>query len=372
MTRHTTDRRRALLALAATASLPAWAQDPAPAPGANPAAKTGAALSRPAVPVRAPERAVLLAGAQAGARLLLVGERGLVLASEDQGRRWQQVPTPVSVSLTAVAFANAQQGMAVGHGGTVLVTADGGKHWTRRLDGLKIAALELAAAQASGNPAALRSAQALQADGPDKPLLDLLPLNPQRAIVVGAYGLCLATDDAGQQWTSWRARLDNPQELHLYAIRQRGQQLLIVGERGLVLLSDDLGQHFRRLKLPYAGSFFTAELPADGSLWVAGLRGNVWRSADGGASWAAVPTPAPVSITSSALLGDGSLLLGSQAGQVLQASVNAGPNASPNLQPLPTPALPPLNALLPLAGGDVLALTLQGLQRLGPLPRRTA
>src|SRR4051794_18073542 len=87
--------------------------------GACAAEPVGAAIDRPAQAVRAPERAVLLGAAQAGAAWVAVGERGLVLRSEDGGARWQQVAAPVSVTLTSVRFANERQGIAVGHGGTV-------------------------------------------------------------------------------------------------------------------------------------------------------------------------------------------------------------------------------------------------------------
>ena len=47
----------------------------------------GAALDRPAVAVRAPERAVLLAATQVGAQWVAIGEHGLVLRSDDGASR---------------------------------------------------------------------------------------------------------------------------------------------------------------------------------------------------------------------------------------------------------------------------------------------
>ena len=323
----------------------------------------GTALERPAVLSRNPERAVLLGAALAGRRLVAVGERGIIVLSDDGGANWRQVPVSVSVTLTAVRFADEKQGFAVGHGGTVLVTSDGGASWTRRLDGRRIAQIEADAAKASGDPTALRSAQRLQAEGPDKPLLDVLVLDAQRAVVIGAYGLVLATEDGGQTWTSWRARVGNPKELHLYAVRRRADRLVIAGEQGLVLLSLDGGRSFVRLALPYAGSFFTLELPGDGGIVVAGLRGNVWRSDDGGANWSAMASPVPVSVTASALRADGTLVLANQAGMVLGAKQGA-------LQPLAGSSLPPLNGVLPLAGNALLAVSMRGVHVLGKSPAK--
>jgi len=91
------------------------------------AAPVGDALQRPAVMVREPQHAVLLAGAQAGKRIVAVGERGVIALSDDDGTTWHQAPCPVSVTLTMVRFVDNQHGVAVGHGGTVLTTSDAGR-----------------------------------------------------------------------------------------------------------------------------------------------------------------------------------------------------------------------------------------------------
>ena len=58
---------------------------------------------------------------RAGKRLVSVGERGLVLLSDDDGRSWRQARSvPVSVALTQVRFVSDTLGWAVGHSGVVL------------------------------------------------------------------------------------------------------------------------------------------------------------------------------------------------------------------------------------------------------------
>jgi len=321
----------------------------------------GAALDRPAVAVRAPERAVLLAATQVGAQWVAVGERGLVLRSDDGASRWQQVSVPTSVTLTAVRFADERNGIAVGHGGTALVTTDGGQRWERSLDGGRIAALMLADAKARHDAAGQKVAEQLLADGPDKPLLDILPLGPDRALVIGAYGLALATDNGGKTWTSWAARLDNPKGLHLYAVRQRGSRIVIAGEQGLVLKSDDAGQSFQRVNTPYKGSFFTLELTGEQEIVLAGLRGNVWRTRDGGREWQALPLPVPVSVIASQLASDGTLLLANQAGFVFAQRGDA-------FAPINRDPLPALTGLAAGRNGALLALSFQGAMPLSSKP----
>jgi photosystem II stability/assembly factor-like uncharacterized protein len=322
------------------------------------AAPVGDALQRPALAVKAPQRTVLLSAALAGARIVAVGERGVIALSDDGGAGWRQAPCPVNVTLTMVRFADERHGIAVGHGGTVLATDDGGASWTLRLDGRRAAQLVLAAA---GTPEARREAERLVADGPDKPFLDVQLWDAQRLLVVGAYGLALHSADGGRSWASWSARLPNPKALHWYVARRQGAVLLLAGEQGLLARSDDDGQTFRALASPYKGSWFTADLAADGGIVLAGLRGNVWRSADGGEAWHRVNSPDPASLTAMARGNDGALLLASQSGRVLRLHGDA-------LQPLDLPPVPLPAALLPLRDGTLLALGMTGTMPLRAAP----
>lgn len=320
--------------------------------GAAHAAAVSDALERPAPEVRAPARSVLLGATQCGERLLAVGERGIGVTSTDQGKTWHQSRVPTAVTLTAVRCPGAQTAYAVGHGGIVLASTDAGLSWVRRLDGRAAAKLALEAAQAGGDPRAVQDAERLIAEGADKPFLDLHFFDERRGIVVGAYGLAFATQDAGLTWQPVMQRLPNPSGAHLYALRARGQTMVIAGEQGLVLRSTDGGQTFARMVTPYKGSFFTAELPGDQEIVLAGLRGNVWHSADSGATWTQIPTPTPSSITASAMSG-GRVLLGNQAGQVFRL-------ANGRLSPLEVPSLPPLTALHLTDAGALVAFSYFG------------
>lgn len=323
---------------------------------AGAAAPVADALQRPALVVKAPERAVLLSAARAGDRLVAVGERGIVALSDDQGASWRQAPCPVSVTLTMVRFADARHGVAVGHGGTVLTTADAGASWTPRLDGRQIARL---AERAARTPEAQREAARLLVDGPDKPLLDVLLWDARQLLVVGAYGLALHSADGGQSWTPWMDRLPNPKGLHWYLARRQGSTLVLAGEQGLLLRSDDEGRHFRPLASPYAGSWFAGEFESDGALVLAGLRGNVWRSPDAAGRWAPLSAPVPATITAMARAADGGLLLASQAGLLLKLQGDALRPVHPT--PVPMPA-----ALLPLRDGRLLALGVAGVTPVTP------
>lgn len=321
------------------------------------------ALERQALPVKAPERQILQAAAKAGERIVAIGERGLVVISDDQGKHWRQASqVPVSVSLTALSFIDAQRGWAVGHGGVILHTTDAGETWTRQADGVALAKAALAAAEqlAAQRPGdasyerALNDARRLVEDGADKPLLDVRFVDARRGWVVGAYNLFFETADGGVTWHSVSARLDNPRAMHLNALAVRGQTVFVAGEQGLLYRSGDAGQTFAALASPYKGSWFTVFLGDDGAVTVGGLRGNAFRSTDGGVSWGAIEGLPPVSIVAASAWADGGVLLSNQAGQLFVARANA------KTQPLRVAPMPPLNGLLVLGRQALVALGFGG------------
>ncbi|MDC8784653.1 WD40/YVTN/BNR-like repeat-containing protein [Roseateles koreensis] len=302
------------------------------------AGRIGSAWERPALQLRDPAHAVYLAAADAGGRLVAVGERGVIATRERGEGAWHQQPSPTSVTLTAVQFVDARDGVAVGHAGTVLTTLDGGQTWQLKLDGRRLSQIALDDAKAAGDPARIRDAERLVADGPDKPLLDVLAWDARHMLVVGAYGLAFHTADGGRTWQSWMGRLPNPRGLHLYAARRQGNHLLLAGEQGLLLQSEDEGLTFKAVSAPYKGSWFTAEMRSATEWLVAGLRGNVWRTADAGATWQQLSNPIPAAVTASKRLPDGAVLLANQAGFVLRVGAQS-------LQPLNPQPLPPLAGL---------------------------
>lgn len=310
------------------------------------------ALARPALVLKNPRQAFVLSAARAGQQRVVVGERGVILRQANERGPWQQVASPVSTTLTTVRFADERHGVAVGHGGAVLVTRDGGQQWTLQLDGRRLARLALESAQAGTDPVLLRDAERLVADGPDKPFLDAHMWDAQRLLVVGAYGIAMASDNGGGSWTSWMGRLPNPRGNHLYAVRQRGDRIVMAGEQGLALLSVDAGRSFKALKTPYAGSWFTAEMLADDVYVLAGLRGNAWMTRDAGSTWTQLANPMPASIVASARDAQGKAYFVNQAGFVLALTEQG-------LRPVNKTALPAATGLL-IDGRSWLALGAQG------------
>ncbi len=274
-------------------------------------------LDQPALHSAKAQRSVLLAVTRAGERLVAVGERGIILLSDDSGASWRQARVPASISITSVQFVDSEYGWAVGHLGVVLHSTDGGETWSKQLDGVQAAQLALSEAQQGDDAQLLRAAEWLVADGPDKPFLDLYFRDRRHGYIVGAYGLILRTTDGGASWESWMGQVENPRGMHLYAIRAQGDQLFIAGERGVLLRSSNDGQTFQALESPYEGSFFGLLVSRSGGLLAYGLRGNAWWSSDRGDSWQQLDTGVESALSAGLELDDGRLLLASQSGELL-------------------------------------------------------
>jgi len=318
-------------------------------------------LDQPAMRSAKAPRAVLLAVTRAGERLVAVGERGIVLLSDDSGASWRQAVVPVSVSLTAVQFVDAQQGWAVGHMGVVLHSSDGGETWVRQMDGIEVARQALSLARQRQDAQQMKDAERLVADGPDKPFLDLYFSDPRNGYVVGAYGLILRTRDGGQNWQPWMHQVDNPEGLNLYGIRAAGSALFIVGERGLLLRSNDDGARFQALDSPYPGSFFGLQGGANGELLAFGLRGNAYWSTDQGSNWRRMETGLETALSAATRLGDGASILASQGGDLLLS-----PGRGSRFRPLATATGTSIAGLAVAPDGSLICVGLGGVSRLEP------
>ncbi|RJX80574.1 YCF48-related protein [Pseudomonas sp. LS-2] len=244
-------------------------------------------------------RSLLLDVTRAGKRMVVVGDRGHILYSDDQGKHWTQAKVPTRQLLTSVYFVDDQHGWAVGHDAQILASTDGGATWTRQFEDLKREA----------------------------PLLDVWFKDLSTGIAVGAYGAMLETTDGGQHWEDIGDRLDNDDQYHINGITYvKDAGLFIVGEMGSMFRSADDGQTWEKLDGPYQGSLFGAVGTAQPNTLLAyGLRGNLFRSTDFGSTWEPIALqgergPLEFSIASASLLPDNSIVLVGNGGSVMRSS----------------------------------------------------
>lgn len=241
---------------------------------------------------------LVLAGARAGGRLVVVGARGHILLSDDNGGQWRQVPAPTQAQLTGVAFATPEVGWAVGHDAAILKTADAGETWT------------------------------IQHWAPDwqQPLMDIVAIDADTAIAVGAYGLYMETEDGGATWID---RYVTEDDFHFNAIEPLPDGgFMMAGEFGGIYRTlpepgPDGLLEWEALVSPYAGSFFGAQV-VDQTTWlVYGIQGNLFRTEDGGEIWQSVPTGTTAGLTAGAINPSGAVVVVGLGGTVL-TSTDAG------------------------------------------------
>ena len=247
----------------------------------------GGAPAKGVVPAGTMQRLLLLDAERAGARLVAVGDRGAIVYSDDQGRTWSWAASPAAPLLTAIDFADAQRGLAVGHDAVILATSDAGATWT----------------------------QTFAAPEEQRPLLDVRFVEPGHAIAVGAYGAYYDSTDGGRTWNPRKVIADDK---HLNALLNLGdKRLLILGEAGTILASSDAGATWNPVASPYKGSLFGAVVAKDGAVVAFGLRGRIFRSADRGATWKPVDNQAVTALMGGDRLPDGALVLAGAAGRAL-------------------------------------------------------
>lgn len=339
------------------------------APSVCARASTADVLDKPSVESRRASTRVMLAVTRAGKRLIAVGERGIVLLSDDNGNSWRQARVPVSTTLTSAYFPTADKGWAVGHSGVILHSSDGGETWTRQLDGIRAASLVAESARervkALGEQAArtlLTDAERLVADGPDKPFLDVYFFDERRGLVVGAYGLAFRTDDGGNHWLPV-IDIPNPGGKHLYAIHAGNREMWLVGEQGALFRSKDQGASFVEAATPYNGTLFGLVSGVRCNLVAFGLRGNAFHSDDCGDSWQKIDNSIEATLTAGLRLSDGSLVLVDQAGRILK-STNEGRSfvALPGNRPFP------ITGIGQGTDGSLVLSSVRGVLRASPIP----
>ena len=278
-------------------------------------------------------KSLLLDVVHTGDQYVAVGDRGGIIVSAD-GQKWDQVAVPVRAALTAVAFADAKHGWAVGHDATIIATADGGKTW------------------------------ALQNFAPDleKPLLDVLFLDAQHGFAVGAYGLLLGTENGGTTWTEVDAPAIRADEVHFNALTRLGNgDLFIAGESGMLAVSGDQGKTWTKLASPYDSSYFGALPVGDKGALVFGLRGNAYLAQDVRANkWTRLETHSVASMFGGTVLPSGELAMVGLNGVIFIAKPTG------EVRSLQTPTGTPLSAAIPMNGG-LMAVGESGVQLLGSL-----
>lgn len=282
-------------------------------------------LNRPA-PMAGELRTVsrLTTIARAGERLVAAGAHGLILVSNDSGKRWQQVPSPISSDLFGLFFLNAKKGWAVGQDGVILHTSDGGLNWVVQIDGKQVAALVSSyfgkvnvERPGSIDQKTLEDAERIARGGAAMAFFAVAFLSEAEGFAVGSFNIALRTSDGGRSWLPIIDRTSNPEGLHLYALAVTAGDLFLAGEAGLIRQWDQASGRFRPIMSPDRGSIFGL-LSDEGLLYAFGLQGAAFYSRDLGAHWNKIQGLGMSSVNDAALMADHSVVFATQDGRLFR------------------------------------------------------
>ncbi|OUR88020.1 hypothetical protein A9Q81_25090 [Gammaproteobacteria bacterium 42_54_T18] len=249
-------------------------------------------------------------------KLVVVGARGHILVSRDDGKSWKQAKVPTQNLITAVYFASSDLGWAVGHEAVILHTKDGGDSWD-----FQYGAPFLPAGYDDGTDVESEvSDEDLYAiDRSGSPLLDVWFKNEKEGFAIGAYGYFLHTSDAGQTWHDWSKRLGNIDGWHLNAIYSLdGSLVYVAGEKGVLFRSSNGGENWDVLTSPYDGSFFGMVVgPGLNEMTMFGLQGHIFRTSDRGDNWREIETENQNGLMAGTLYGDRGVILVGNGGVMM-------------------------------------------------------
>ncbi len=184
-----------------------------------------------------------------------------ILKTVDGGENWElvyQLDAPPGVSgndrpeLYSVAYPSKKHGWVVGTHGRILHSEDGGQSWWR------------------------------QESGVQDDLVHVKFVNDKRGWVVGSKGTILFTDDSGRTWERQSSGTNN----HLYHVEARGKDnAWITGEKGTVLRTTNAGVSWERVVVDTTENLLNIAFSNDKQGWIIGWNGSILRTADGGKSW---------------------------------------------------------------------------------------
>lgn len=223
--------------------------------------------------------------------VVAVGKWGKILRSEDEGRSWHLVSSPVTQDLLSLSFRDESHGAVVGTGGTYLESMDGGSTWAARPLGTDRQLITVRFASGLG-------------------------------LVVGAFGTLLRSESGGDDWkpvdVDWQEILPEISdtlgavEPYLFDVAIcDASTVFLVGEYGLVLSSRDAGLTWRR---EHGGALLDRHLFAavcldDGSVVAAGQGGEILVRDASDATWLPAESPVPYDLYGLATLGGASSLV---------------------------------------------------------------
>jgi photosystem II stability/assembly factor-like uncharacterized protein len=253
---------------------------------------TGGPTGRPAPGVLIDFRSVAMLDADTG---VVVGSQGNIFRITDAGRSWEHLTLFPAIRFPGIAFANANDGIAVGPA-TILRTRNGGASWERHIPGPLFlfdvsyfgasGVVTVGLDQGSGG-VALRSIDAGTTWVPTltgaNVLLAVDCADGSIGAAAGNGGSIFRTTDAGATWLQQQS--GTQENLNDVSVLN-ASVAVAVGENGTLLRTTDGGTLWQTLPQSGVTARLTGVDFADSEVgFVVGSDNTILRTTDGGATW---------------------------------------------------------------------------------------
>lgn len=192
-------------------------------------------------------------------RAVVVGNQGAVIVTQDGGKTWKEVTTPLSkVTNKFIRVKVYPDGKAwiVGEMGAVLFSSDYGETWVRRVEEKDVGRNDISFASSKNGWVVGEMGEMLHTtdggktwkeskDPPGTSLMAVAFRDNNHGTIVGMNGRVLLTSNGGKKWNP----VDNTMRIHLFDVTWNGHNWLAVGEKGYIVIGDDSGQQWRAVHL---------------------------------------------------------------------------------------------------------------------------
>lgn len=255
---------------------------------------------------------------------VLVGNDGVILVSQDQGRNWQRQQLPGHPSLIALDACSDGSFIALSFDNRLWHSADRGQSWREHALQTEEQMLTTACAPdgawwVAGSYSTLLSSRdqgatwAQSSLDEDAMLTTLQFLNQKQAVVTGEFGLVFTSTDGGQNWDPAGSL---PDEFYPHASHFRSlSEGWVGGLNGFIYHTADGGQTWERQEAPVSAPIFSFSANADG-LFAIGDHSSVLRLV--GNRWQAMATPSePVYLRAATMTADHRLTVAGGKGLLL-------------------------------------------------------
>jgi photosystem II stability/assembly factor-like uncharacterized protein len=226
------------------------------------------------------------------------GANSVIKKTTDGGFTWTAQTLPVTSSIQRIKFLNSEIGFAVGSSGTILKTENAGQTWVHKSSGTRselasICFLDSQEGWACGGSDVLHTTDQGETWSADSMSAiahwDIAFRNSQEGWLVGLYGSCYETTDAGQNWNSISPPISG-RSLFGVCFPSSSRGVLIGGEQ--IARSTDGGASWATVYNSGSQQLNSVSF-ADSSVgWVVGSH-EIAKSTNGGNTWASQSWPYP-------------------------------------------------------------------------------